>query len=978
MPRVLGPPYKPTRHSGALPGDWAWLRSRCVLALPFWSRGDTRLINLARRDPVAIPITFGSGGEWRDMRYGPGLHLNDTGYVDTLQTRIGGVGLFADTNEAWTAVVRFRSSDQATDGALLARRSVTAANATFSIILDRIGAAARTPRIVVRGTATDTSWNLDDGEWHTIWVTWDTVTCFAYREAAQARVTLGVGAAVEETTQRILIGARTHTAPGAMLTGDLDFCAILDVALSPAQITAWHEDLYAPWRPVRRRIGYQPVPPIIPPAPMPQVFARRPLAVGRVELWSDVEVNGGVRLAPVAHYISLTESRGVSGEHTVELTVQLHHPVVRLLGTPADDRNLRVNQVLRLVKTDGTSSEHRIGRPRRQNRGGTRTRTVVAHSIFQDLGFRGLVTKTEADGSSTTTFEALSLPMRDHLKFFILPAAREAGESFWEVGDMAHERLVDMSYNGDSPLSAIRQLQVKGGDLEAEGVRSETGYRINIVERIGADLEPLVVRSRKNLLDLSLDESSEDQATRVYTFGLETDGMRPSVGKGRWVQQSVVPVTGGMWDVVLADPAGGEGPIRFDDQFVPADILVDDPGTETVETVPSFQLKYLSGADFMAPIVTTIAATQTIRIRSDTAPPLAAGHSVRIVADSTGRENLFVDHPAMVARYGVRASRYYRDDIPATDNWIPNPFARTWEAGAPLPEGWQWDGLNSEVSRETNPRLWAHGGQAIRIKWYTALGTSPLVAPPALSLLNASGYASWMVRVITLFGRVRVQCFFERPLTAPAFPDLTWRYVVPDSTGSFGVGDIVLPDIENVQLNTAEDLGVAAAWDFTKYPLYGGPVTIQVLPARGAPDNTECIVQAVQVTNTPTQMPWLEGNGGVRLHQVANQRVGLHSTPAKTISVGLLDLAMLGGGPIPVDELREGRSLRIEDPASDVEALSVRVTNWTRDWENRTRPTVELSNQRRDIVSLLARSPVAPRHPSVAVPPGTRGLTYHP
>jgi hypothetical protein len=144
----------------------------------------------------------------------------------------------------------------------------------------------------------------------------------------------------------------------------------------------------------------------------------------------------------------------------------------------------------------------------------------------------------------------------------------------------------------------------------------------------------------------------------------------------------------GLYDITLADPSGGEGPIKYDSQFLPADITFDDPDTEEPETLPKFHLEWTTGSLFVAPILATFAATQKVRIQSSTAPPaqslLPAGykHKVRIVADGTPTENLSIDRPDMISKYGVRVATLDRRISPVPTTGFPTRLRRTGRAPA--------------------------------------------------------------------------------------------------------------------------------------------------------------------------------------------------------------------------------------------------------------------------------------------------------
>jgi hypothetical protein len=985
--RLIGPPLKPTRHNGQLATGWAWLRDHCVYVLPIWEKGSPRLFPFGggRRGRHLVPadITFGAGGEWRDLRYGPALHFADAGFVNTNYTRIGSVGLFAAATEQWTVALRFRTSDQATDGSLIARGSGTTANRTFMAQMNRIGNAASTPRFDVRGSTTNTSWSLDDDEYHTIWVTWNGTVMKAYYDAAQGETTLAVGAAVEETTQNIMLGARTQSGPSTFLTGDIDFCAILDCALSPAAIVQWHRDLYAPWRPARRNKPQVPVLPQTDKLVYPQEEGVR---VRRLELWTDDELNGGTLLGPITKYSNLDESVTLDGDHTITFTVPMTHPIVRMTNTDPDVPNLRVDQVVRMVLSNGDYSNHRIEEPIRENKQGKRTRTIIANSIFHDLTLRGTVRRVEADGSTSVSFEALGLTLAEQVQRYVIPALNEAHSDMWIVGDMAHNLPVDMTYDIDTPLAALLRLaDTSDPSLELQVERTDAGYKLNLVYQVGAGAKPLIVRARKNLTELGFRERSADQATRVYAFGEAAEGRKPTVGDAIWVASSPVVVAGG-YQITLRDPAGGTGPLRFSGQFLPQ-----------VDVDPLYWLEYLS-SDYRWPIVSTDAATQTFVVNAPVAPPSSGTQRVRIVADSESpRKILFVDHPEMITRYGVRVAHLERPDIPATDNLTRNALMRDWPSGSLYPNGWVWDAFGGSpnapiVTRETDPKYWANGGQAMRVYWPNPNGFSGAVYTPVATIpLRAQGPVSWFIRVTTITGEVqahlvviRRELGFDGVTPTPYFPyatGLSKQYITPLNSGQFAAeeNDQVLPMITNRYQNVSEDLGKESAWDLSRYPLYGGIAYIALVPNwNQVPPGTECVIEAAQITLSPRQLPLLDGNGGVRLHQAANQRVGLYSSPAPVISVNLVDLAFAGGMRFPYPQLKIGAPITVVDPDSDLNSITTRIVGWSRNWSRRSMAQVELSNQRKDITRLMAKRPRAPRHQIATFPDRSRGTTFAP
>lgn len=239
--------YKPTRHQGPYPEEWARIRRRAVGVWMFWERGMGQAENVARPD-MWSPITV---GEWRDMLHGPGLYCVNQTAIDTGVSLLGNVGLYAGAAQRWTVVVRAEVKNNS-EGTVLSRAGPIVANRTFHLWFNRPTTPTRTPSFVLRGGVTNTNWGLDDDQFHTFWVTWNGSQAIAYYDNAQGALTLTVGTAAEETAETIILGGRTHAIVDSYLNGALDFAAILEAELAPPAIMRWNQDLYGPWRPTIR------------------------------------------------------------------------------------------------------------------------------------------------------------------------------------------------------------------------------------------------------------------------------------------------------------------------------------------------------------------------------------------------------------------------------------------------------------------------------------------------------------------------------------------------------------------------------------------------------------------------------------------------------------------------------------------------------------------------------------------------------
>lgn len=179
------------------------------------------------------PATLGStpGADTNDPR--PAVYPEPLGLVFSGDDcAIGPVmpagTLFADATHAFTVqiVVSLTSGYN-----IFAQAGSVSANRTFSI------GTGGTPTImvVIRGTSTSLS-AVTPGVPTPITIAWDGTAAYAYVGAA-TRASAGVGVAAEETTQAIVLGARTASAPTGNFTGTLHAAGVYPgVSLSAQQI----------------------------------------------------------------------------------------------------------------------------------------------------------------------------------------------------------------------------------------------------------------------------------------------------------------------------------------------------------------------------------------------------------------------------------------------------------------------------------------------------------------------------------------------------------------------------------------------------------------------------------------------------------------------------------------------------------------------------------------------------------------------
>jgi hypothetical protein len=730
-----------------------------------------------------------------------------------------------------------------------------------------------------------------------------------------------------------------------------------------------------------------------PPSPDLLVFQERGPELSRLELWTDIEAAGGQRIAPILHWLELSETEALEGEHSISFTVPMDHPVVRLRTHWTGLDNLRVNQVVRMLKGDGSFTEHRISESSRINKHGQRTRQIVARSIFQDLGLRGIVSKTYADGTSTTSFEILGLTVKKHIEQFIIPALEQGGQDFWTVGDIAHEAPVNVNYDSDSPLAALRKIARAAGNLEPWVEGSAVEYKIHMPEFVGFEHSPLRVRARRNLIDLTFRESGDDQATRVLAFGSSPGERRPTLGQAEWNVTGIITVTNG-YQILLRDPVTGRSPIQYNTQFTRDDLSNSERCW--LEWTAGFYTYY------KAPIRATFANSGIVEIETNQGMPPLWGFSAdrpdiparaRIVADGSGKHNLHVDNPTMRAIYGVRVGSLDRSDIPGTHNLVPNAICSKWADGQALPQGWySYAPVGTPqpvISRELNPRYWEHGGQAMRVRF--PAGTDPdayIATPQNVFPLKDEGMISYFVRLTPILGKVRTVIYLARrhvdlnnnPTSNFVFPGKgdSNTYLFPDQTGWMDVDEDIIPDIVNRGTGIPEDLGHDAIWDLSRNPLYGGTFELRIYPERNATGTMEFVVSGAQITISDRNLPLLDGNGGIYLHLAAQDRIAQFGSPAPALSANLMDLAMVRGMRYPYTPIKIGAQIIMDDPDSYLENASSRIVGITRNHRSKLIPDVQLANQRLDLARALAGQRVTERYPTALTPRGLRGNSYGP
>ena len=82
---------------------------------------------------------------------------------------------------------------------------------------------------------------------------------------------------------------------------------------------------------------------------------------------------------------------------------------------------------------------------------------------FNEIDGGALVTRTSKDGTVTATFEALHFTPPQHIDLFIRPALKGADLPEWAADLLDRNELVDIVYDHDTAISALKKLSATVG-----------------------------------------------------------------------------------------------------------------------------------------------------------------------------------------------------------------------------------------------------------------------------------------------------------------------------------------------------------------------------------------------------------------------------------------------------------------------------------------------------------------------------------
>lgn len=631
----------------------------------------------------------------------------------------------------------------------------------------------------------------------------------------------------------------------------------------------------------------------------------RALRCRRLELWSALQCAGGRRLAiwPDVAAAVATLTLGLDSSLTAEVPLDADATVRAdrwLVVRVWDDDERWDEWILTSVATDEVA-----GRA-----------TLTASPVTTLLGRAGLVTEAaSADGVVRPEVERVGLPPATLLRTLVVDACAALGLPWVQAGTVEPTAPIDVTLSWATPLQALATIaDVAGCEVGVRRVGT-SGYALDLVRRIGADAPVLDVRAGRNLTGLTQAAQSTEHATVIAGKGAVTDDVAATIARAVW---RVAAIAGTR--VTLADPAGGAGPIGWDDQL------------------NGLALRREDGS--RAAITSSRWRDQSVEVAS--VGTLAVGHLVE-VCEADGRDVIALPQPQAVRDYGRLIGTIERPDVPGHRNRIPNPAAREWSGAASAPpDGWATVGSPTIARLESGPRL-VRGPRAIQLTLDAAgegilTPWAPCVASAAAPYL--SGYLSIWVET----GQVRVELVAETATAETRVYPLGGALATSAVQGAWS--DLGLAGID------ARAAGLVRAR--LRLVQHGtAPATVTVASAQ------------LTLSSGDGQLPFVEGSGGTALWQAVNEALALRAVPRLVTEVTLADLARIQPETYALDSsITLGGTARVVSATRRIEGTA-RVVQVDRDLVVPGRTAIRLSDRPEDLGGSLARrTPVARRLPT--------------
>ncbi len=285
----------------------------------------------------------------------------------------------------------------------------------------------------------------------------------------------------------------------------------------------------------------------------------------RLEIWTSIACDGGVRKCFVKDRTTLVGTFSLEGEESLTFTLPL---------TSRAAEHIREGRVARVWFPDESFDEWWIATiVKRRDKGGSST--VTCRPVITKLGQASPV-REPANTQLTPALDigVTQLTPEEIIQTWLLDNPGVAAELPWlTLGTIEPEVLIDVEWSSASPLAVLRAIceavEATGEPCELRLRRVDSdSYAIDLLHEIGSDAERPHIRFRRNLQSLEVTIDPTDRATRIEALLASLGGSSTYLGAARWVITAIDDTDPEAVIVTLADPAGGAGPIAFDDQTV--------------------------------------------------------------------------------------------------------------------------------------------------------------------------------------------------------------------------------------------------------------------------------------------------------------------------------------------------------------------------------------------------------------------------
>ena len=362
----------------------------------------------------------------------------------------------------------------------------------------------------------------------------------------------------------------------------------------------------------------------------------------RLEIWDTWECNSGSMKDVIRDVETAEETEEIQGEKGKILLRSLN------ITFPLDDpsfANIVERDIVRIVDTP--VREYRVFHKGRSHSGPKMAKLECLGPEY-DLKYSKIVRRVEANRLAQPYHEAHKRPPTEHIDIILgaFSPFVSGAPSYFSRGTVQFTEPKDMIYDWDTPLSALEEL-AEIYEAEIEILRNgSTSLDINMLTQIGATADSPLFTIGRNILSVSEDKDSEEQANIVFVQGGGAVGERGNMSENGF---EVTGVSG-------ADLTFAESIVHEDDQWNTRAIREPD-GTITA--------------------ITDSAAPNQI---SATGHGVAVGDIVRIV-EADGSDLLYVESPSSIAVYDETSKILDRSDVPNINNYLRNAFFEDWTSG---------------------------------------------------------------------------------------------------------------------------------------------------------------------------------------------------------------------------------------------------------------------------------------------------------